>query len=78
MFHELSKARWLKAKATTDSATTGFFGRVASIAAVHQYGERDKVDPNGPVYHYPQRKLLGFSDRDRTLIRDLLIDYLGR
>lgn len=77
MFYELSKARWLKVKSTTDSASVGFFGRVARIARIHQQGERDRVGRDGPVYHYPQRELLGFSERDRALIRDMLIDHIS-
>jgi phage virion morphogenesis protein len=77
MFQQLATTRYLKARGDSDQVTVGFFGRVARIAAVHQYGRRDKIDRNGPVYDYPARELLGFSDHDRALIRDLLIDHLG-
>lgn len=78
MFQKLATARYLKTRATANSAAVGFFGRVARIAAIHQYGRRDQVDRNGPAYDYPARELLGYTDRDLALIRDLLIDHLGR
>lgn len=78
MFAKLRTSRWLKARATPAGAEVGFAGRVARLAAVHQYGEMDAVAPGGPRVRYPQRRLLGFAERDRTMIRDLLIDHLAR
>lgn len=76
MFQKLATPRHLKIRTDAGSAAVGFFGRVARIAAVHHYGLRDKVDRDGPEYRYPARELLGFSDRDRALIRDFLIEHL--
>lgn len=77
MFRQLATTRFLKAQSSPDSVAIGFFGRVARIAAVHHYGERDRVGPDGPTYQYPARQLLGFTERDRARIRNLLIDHLG-
>lgn len=78
MFQKLSGPKHLKIKASAEGAAVGFFGRVARIAAVHQYGLRDQVDRDGPEHKYPERVLLGFTDADRALIRDLLIDHLTK
>lgn len=78
MFGKITAARYLKVRTTPDAVSVGFFGRVARIAAVHQYGLTEKVDRNGPAYDYPARVLLGHSDADRELVRDLLIDHLSK
>lgn len=77
MFDKLTTAKWLKATAQGDTAVVGFFGNVARIAKTHQYGLRDRVDRNGPTIEYPQRELLGFTEADRTRIRDALIEHLA-
>ena len=77
MFARLRTARWLKTRATADAATVEFAGRVARIARVHQEGGTDYVRAGGPTARYAQRQLLGFTDTDRDLIRDLLIEHLA-
>lgn len=78
MFAKLRTSKWLKARATPDAAEVGFSGRAARIALVHQHGEMDAVAPGSDKrVRYPQRRLLGFSDADRTRIRDRLIDHLA-
>ncbi|MDP2128188.1 MAG: phage virion morphogenesis protein [Pseudohongiella sp.] len=76
MFSKIRQATHLRVRVTDSGAEVGFFGRVAQIARVHQYGLRDHVTKSGTQTQYPQRELLGFSDSDRVLIRDLLIDHL--
>jgi phage virion morphogenesis protein len=78
MFTKIRQAKHLKARAQGDDARVGFFGRVSRIARVHQEGLRDKVDRNGPRYDYPARPLLGYSTADRALVRDMLLERLGR
>lgn len=78
MFSRLRTARYLKVTATADAAEVGFEGRAGRIAAVHQYGEMDKVSPDGPRVRYPRRPLIGFTDGDRRAIRDQLIDRLTK
>lgn len=77
MFAKIRQAKFLKGRGLGDAATVGFAGRVARIARVHQYGLRDSVDRNGPKYNYPERELIGYSDEDRAVIRDMILDRLG-
>ena len=78
MFAKLRTSTYLKARADADTATVEFAGHAAGIAAVHQYGRTDKVSKRGPLVRYPRRILLGFSDDDRQLVRDVLIDQLSQ
>lgn len=77
MFAKIRQAKFLKGRGLGDAATVGFTGRVARIARVHQYGLRAYVEPNGPKYNYPERELIGYSDEDRAVIRDMILDRLG-
>lgn len=76
MFQKLATAKHLKVRVTGEGVLVGFFGRTARIARVHQEGLRDQVAPDGPEVKYPARPLLGFSESDRTRIRDVLLDHL--
>lgn len=77
MYTGLSKAKYLQVKTTPGGVAVGFFGRVARIARVAQYGLYDEVRPGGKRVKYPERPLLGFSPADRELIRDKLAEWLG-
>lgn len=77
MFAKLRTSKWLKTRATPNGAEVGFEGRVARIATIHQHGDTDEVTPGGKRVRYPRRRLLGYSEADRTSIRDLLIDHLA-
>ncbi|SMB82421.1 phage virion morphogenesis (putative tail completion) protein [Pasteurella testudinis DSM 23072] len=78
MFVKLKSSRFLKHKATGDSAEMGFNGQAGYIANVHQYGLTAPVDKRKPhKVRYEQRELLGFSDQDRQLIEELIIDQLA-
>lgn len=76
MFAKLRTAKHLKIRATTSEAIVQFRGKDARIARVSQYGLRDRVAPDGPTVRYPRRVLLGFTDADRQLIEDLLMEQL--
>lgn len=78
MFAKLRTAKYLKTNATADAAVVAFTGRAARIARVHQYGLTDRVTPNGPRVRYARRELLGFSEEDRALVKDMLISSLTR
>lgn len=78
MFAKLRQAKYLKVMATDSAAAVGFTGRVARIARVHQDGRMDAVRPGGPRVRYEQRVLLGFTAADRELVRELLLEHLGR
>lgn len=77
MFSKIRTARYLKVKATGDQLEVGFFGWVARVAHVHQFGQLDQVGKKGPAYEYKARNLLGVSDQDRTLIRESLLRHVA-
>ncbi len=77
MFIKLKRAKYFKVKAGADKLSVGFFGRVARIANVHQQGLRDKAHKNAQSIRYKKRELLGFTDRDKDLIMDGLLDHLA-
>jgi phage virion morphogenesis protein len=76
MFAKIRTAKHLKVKATGDQIEVGFFGWVARVARVHQFGQQERVTKKGPVYKYPERRLLGLSEPDRTLIRESLLHHI--
>lgn len=76
MFTKIRTAKYLKAKGTADAATASFVGRVSYVARVHQEGLRARVEPGGPRYDYPERRLLGYTAADRDRIQNSLIDHL--
>lgn len=76
MFMKLRTARYILTEATPQGAAIGFAGRVARVARVHQFGETDRVAARGATYKYPARVLLGFTDADRKMIRDILLKHI--
>lgn len=77
MFRGLRKVKHLKALADPRAAQVGFAGRVARIARVHSEGLKDRVAPDGPTYHYPARRLLGWSEDDRDFVLAEVHEYLA-
>lgn len=78
MFAKLRTARYLKTEADSNGLALGFAGRVSRVARVHQFGESDRVAPQGVEYKYPARVLLGFTHDERELIRDMLLKHIAR
>lgn len=76
MFAKLRQARYLRAESDTMGLAIGFAGRIARVARVHQFGQRERVAPNGPEYKYPARLLLGFTNADREIIRCMLVRHV--
>ncbi|NIJ88315.1 phage virion morphogenesis protein [Xanthomonas campestris] len=76
MFAKLRHAKFLKVSASPNAVSVGFVGRVSRIARVHQEGQTDRVRPNGPKARYERRALLGLTEPDRTLIKDLVLELL--
>ncbi|WP_158935304.1 phage virion morphogenesis protein [Burkholderia sp. S171] len=76
MFAKLRQARYLRAESDANGLAIGFVGRIARIARVHQYGESDRVAPGGVTYKYPARVLLGFTDAERDMIRNMLLKHI--
>ena len=77
MFQRIGRAAYLKVRASPSDVSVGFFGRVARIARVHQEGREDRINREGRTARYPVRELLGYTDADKRLVRDLLIDHLA-
>ncbi len=77
MFAKLRTASHLKAGADPATAWVGFIGRAERIAAIHHYGLKDRLAPNGPEYDYPQRPLLGFSQADEEALLARLLDKMN-
>jgi len=76
MFSKICTSKHLKVKATGHQIEVGFFGWVARVAHVHQFGRQDRVSKKGAVYKYPERPLLGLSEPDRTSIRESLLRHM--
>ncbi|APA67494.1 phage virion morphogenesis protein [Janthinobacterium sp. 1_2014MBL_MicDiv] len=78
MFAKIRTVKHLKVKATGDQIEVGFFGWVARVARVHQFGRQDRLSKKGPLYKYPERSLLGLSKLDRTVIRESLLQHIQK
>lgn len=78
MFAKIRTAKHMKVKATGDQIEVGFFGWVARVAHVHQFGRQDRLSKKGPLYKYPARQLLGLGEPDRTLIRESLLRHMDK
>lgn len=76
MFKRLRGSGYLRTRADAAQASVEFTGRTARIARVHQFGQVDKVRPNGPRAAYARRELLGFTKADIDTIRAALIAHL--
>jgi len=76
MFNKLRTTAYLQTRVDENQISVGFFGRVARLTHVHQEGLADRVAPTGPKYTYPVRSLLGFSQSDYALIREVLLKQL--
>jgi phage virion morphogenesis protein len=76
MFMKLKTARHLKARGSADAITVGFTGRVARMARVHHFGLRERPGRDTPEVQYSRRQLLGLTDADLDMIRDLLLAQL--
>ncbi|MEM5528068.1 phage virion morphogenesis protein [Gammaproteobacteria bacterium AS21] len=77
MFVKIKRAKHLKIKASANKVSVGFFGRIARIAKVHQQGLRDKPNKNSRDIRYKKRELLGFTQKDKDMILDILLEHLS-
>jgi phage virion morphogenesis protein len=76
MFAKIRTAKHLKIKATSDQIEVGFFGWLARVAHVHQFGRQERVTKKGPSYKYPVRPLVGLSISDKSLVREALLNHI--
>lgn len=76
MFMRLRTSRFMKAQTDPNSVVVTFVGNAERIAAVHQFGLRDRVNKGGLEVKYAERELLGFSDDDVIRVTDLVIAHV--
>lgn len=76
MFAKLRQTRHLLATSSADGLSVGFGGRAARIARIHQDGLLARVAPGGPLYQYPARRLLGWSDEDQAWVMEQALNHL--
>ncbi|HDC4837586.1 TPA: phage virion morphogenesis protein [Enterobacter cloacae] len=78
MFQKLRTNRYLKASGGENSAVVEFADKVQRIARVHQYGLKDRPNPNVKPVQYAERQLLGMNIHDIKVIEELIYDTLGK
>lgn len=77
MFMRLRTSRFMKAQSDPNSAVVTFIGNAKRIAAVHQFGLRDRVNRGGLEVKYARRELLGFADRDVERMADMVLAHVA-
>jgi phage virion morphogenesis protein len=78
MFAKLRTAKYLKVRASPESAVVEFTGAVQRIAQVHHDGLRDRVNRRGLTVKYAERKLLGIAPADEAALSELVLGHLAR
>jgi len=76
MFVKLKTAKYLKTKATGDSAEVAFVPVVQRLARVHHYGLRDRVSKRSITVKYSERPLLGLDNEAENIIQDVILGWL--
>ncbi|BBB59937.1 hypothetical protein UNDKW_1664 [Undibacterium sp. KW1] len=77
MFAKLRTNTHLKIKADSNEIAVGFFGRVARIARVHQFGLKDRVTKDGPIVNYERRPIIGFTEFDKNIVQTSILKNLN-
>lgn len=77
MFMRLRTSRFMKVQSAPDSAVVTFIGNAERIAAVHQFGLRDRVNKGGLEVQYAKRELLGFADADVARLTDMVLSHIA-
>jgi len=78
MFAKIRTTKYLKMKVAANQIEVGFFGRVARIAHIHQFGKQERISQKGPIYNYPERRLIGLNEETKTLIRESFLQHIQR
>jgi phage virion morphogenesis protein len=77
MFQKLRTSRYMKATGSENSTVVEFSGKVQRIARVHQYGLKDRPSRYAREVQYPERKLMGYSQREYAIINKVIIANLS-
>lgn len=75
MFKRLATARYMRMFSNENEAAIFFAPAAAGIAAVHQYGLKERL--RNMDIQYPSRQLLGYTPEDVRHIESLLINFLA-
>lgn len=75
MFKKLATARYMRTFAGDNEAAIFFAPSAAAIAAIHQYGMKEKL--RNLDIQYPVRQLLGFTVDDIRHIENLIINHFA-
>lgn len=75
MFRRIGRV--IQAGQSDHEAWIGFGGEVARVAAVHQFGLRDRPARGARPVRYARRELLGLTDADREELLDAVISHLA-
>lgn len=75
MFKRLATVRYMRVFSGENEAAIFFAPAAAGIAAVHQFGLKERLR-NFDI-QYPQRELLGFSPDDIRQVEAAIIDFLA-
>ncbi|PZD60704.1 phage virion morphogenesis protein [Pantoea ananatis] len=76
MFMKLKTAKYLKTKATGDSAEVAFVPAVQRLARVHHYGLRDRVSRRGMRVKYSERPLIGISAETEEAVTSIVMLWI--
>ncbi|KHO35321.1 MULTISPECIES: phage virion morphogenesis protein [Enterobacter cloacae complex] len=77
MFQKLRTSRYLKATGLENSAVLEFTGKVQRIAQIHQYGLKDRPNPQGRYIQYAKRQLIGINQDEVKYIHEIVIRSLN-
>ncbi|HDC4555062.1 phage virion morphogenesis protein [Enterobacter kobei] len=75
MFQKLRTSRYMKGSCRNGAAVVEFTGKVTRIARIHHYGLKDRPSPQGQEIQYTQRQLLGFDQKTKNFINELVVKY---
>jgi len=76
MFAKLRTAKYMKTQASPDEPIIKFAGNAQRMARVHHFGLRNRSARKGKEVQYESRPLMGISQRDISIIEELLINSL--
>nr|WP_246873219.1 phage virion morphogenesis protein [Pantoea ananatis] len=76
MFVKLKTVKYLKTKATGDSAEVAFVPAVQRLARVHHYGLRDRVSRRGMRVKYSERPLIGISAETEEAVTSIVMLWI--
>lgn len=77
MLQRMATPRTLRMRTSPGGVELSFAGRAERIAAVHHFGQRDRVRPGGPEVDYATRPLLGVGPKERQTVLNLVYQHLG-